>query len=306
MTVALIIVSHSTQLASGVAELACQTTKGAVPIAPAGGIGQGDDNSGAILGTSADVILAAIQAVAGPDGVLVLFDMGSALQSAEMALEMLDEQQRATVMLTYAPLVEGTIAAAVEASLGRSLTDVKRAAEQTAQVEQLRKLKPITQTIAEQAQHSEVTPVSGEVHEASLTLHNPAGLHMRPASLFVQTAARFRASIHVQAHGKQADATSIMSVLSLNARQGDTIVLRATGADAQAALAEMATLVHANFYETPSSLSTESSVSKPSLATAVSASAVQAARVAPGIITFWSQPRRRLCVNEPLKGWYNL
>ncbi|MBV9690035.1 MAG: phosphoenolpyruvate--protein phosphotransferase [Ktedonobacteraceae bacterium] len=272
MTVALVIVSHSAQLASGVAELARQTTKGAVPIIPTGGVGQVDDSNGDILGTSADVILAAIQSVAGPDGVLVLFDMGSALLSTEMALELLDEQQRATVVLTYAPLVEGTIAAAVEASLGRSLTDVKRAAEQTAQVEQLRKLKPITQdeTIAEQTAQPETIPMVGEVHEISLTLRNPAGLHMRPASLFVQTAARFRATIHVQTRGKQADATSIMSVLSLGARQGDTIVLRATGADAQAALAEMITLVHADFYETPSAPSTANSVSQSSLATATS------------------------------------
>ena len=272
MTVALVIVSHSTQLASGVAELARQTTKGVVPIAAAGGSGQLGHSNEDMLGTSADIILAAMQSVAGPDGVLVLFDMGSALLSAEMALELLDEQQRATVMLTYAPLVEGTIAAAVEASLGRSLTDVKRAAEQTAQVEQLRKLKPITQdeTRPEQTEESETIPMVGEVHEISLTLHNPAGLHMRPASLFVQTAARFRATIHVQAQGKQADATSIMSVLSLGARQGDTIVLRASGVDAQAVLEAISTLVHADFYETPSTPSTASSVSQSSPAAATS------------------------------------
>ena len=83
MTVGLVIVSHSAQLAAGVVELAGQMTQGKTPIAAAGGAI--DD----ILGTSADKILEAIQSVDGPDGVLVLLDLGSAILSAEMALEML-------------------------------------------------------------------------------------------------------------------------------------------------------------------------------------------------------------------------
>src|SRR6266700_18971 len=105
MTVGLVIVSHSAQLANGVAELAGQMTQGATPIAAAGG---GVDN---ILGTSAEKIQAAIQAVDGPDGVLVLLDLGSAILSAEMALELLNSEQH--VMLSFAPLVEGAIAAAI-------------------------------------------------------------------------------------------------------------------------------------------------------------------------------------------------
>ena len=81
MTVGLVIVSHSTQLAAGVAELAGQMTQGKITIAPAGGAVND------ILGTSADKILAAIQAVDGPDGVLVLLDLGSAILAAEMALD---------------------------------------------------------------------------------------------------------------------------------------------------------------------------------------------------------------------------
>src|SRR5437588_11051523 len=114
MTVGLVIVSHSAQLANGVAELAGQMTQGATPIAVAGG---GVDN---ILGTSAEKIQAAIQAVDGPDGVLVLLDLGSAILSAEMALELLNSEH---VMLSFAPLVEGAIAAAIEASLGHTLVE---------------------------------------------------------------------------------------------------------------------------------------------------------------------------------------
>ena len=139
MPVGLVIVSHSAQLAAGVAELAGQMAQGKTPIATAGGAGDG------ILGTSVETILAAIQSVDGPDGVLVLLDLGSAILSTEMALEMLDDDQRTRVVLSSAPLVEGAIAAAIESSLGRTLSEVKLAAERTASIEQLHQLKPLSQ-----------------------------------------------------------------------------------------------------------------------------------------------------------------
>ncbi|MGH2482767.1 MAG: dihydroxyacetone kinase phosphoryl donor subunit DhaM, partial [Ktedonobacteraceae bacterium] len=126
MTVGLVVVSHSTQLAVGVVELVGQLTQGKTPLAAAGG-GIND-----ILGTSPDKILTAIQAVDSPDGVLILLDLGSAILSAEMALEMLDDAARQRIALTYAPLVEGAITAALEASVGHTLAEVKQAAEQAA------------------------------------------------------------------------------------------------------------------------------------------------------------------------------
>jgi multiphosphoryl transfer protein len=244
MTVGLVIVSHSTQLAAGVAELAGQMTQGATPIAVAGG-GAND-----ILGTSVDKILAAIQSVDGPDGVLVLLDLGSAILAAEMALEMLDTEHR--VLLSFAPLVEGAVAAAIEASLGRTLAEVKQAAEKTANVAQLQLLKPVssTQEEASEAIPPPSTPLPSDFLEAQLTLTNPTGLHARPASLFVQTAGRFRAHIEATGRGRQTEATSIIGVLSLGARNGDTITLRASGEEAEAALKALSELVRANFYET--------------------------------------------------------
>ncbi len=100
-------------------------------------------------------------------------------------------------------------------------------------------------TVAEQ------TPATNAL-EVQLTLTNPAGLHARPASLFVQTAGRFQSTIQVGLRGKQANALSITAVLSLGVRQGDTITVRASGDDAQAALDALSELVQANFYETPS------------------------------------------------------
>src|SRR2546421_5002075 len=254
MTVGLVIVSHSTQLAAGVAELAGQMTQGKTPITPAGGA---VDN---ILGTSADKILAAIQAVDGPDGVLVLLDLGSAVSAAEMALEFLDSEQQQRVLLSFAPLVEGAVAEAVEASLGHSLAEVKQAAERTADREQLQQLKPLS-SLEEEASAGTVplppTPPTQPASppgllEAQLTLTNPTGLHARPASLFVQTAGRFDARIEASGRGRQTDAISIMGVLSLGLRQGDVLTLRASGKEAEAALKALEELAQANFYETPS------------------------------------------------------
>ena len=254
MTVGLVIVSHSTQLSVGVAELAGQMAQGKTRIAAAGGAV--DD----ALGTSVDKIFAAIESVAGPDGVLVLLDLGSAILSTEMALELLDDVQRSRIRLSSAPLVEGAVAAALEASLGHTLAEVQQAAEKTASPEQLKLLKPLTQ--AEEATNLEekgsttqatAAPEAGAL-EVQLLLTNPLGLHARPASLFVQTAGRFQAQtnirVQVLGRGRQADAKSIMGVLSLGARQGDDIILRVTGTDDEAAEAALSELVRADFYET--------------------------------------------------------
>lgn len=248
MTVGLAIVSHSAKLAAGVAELAGQMSQGKTPIAVAGG------TANDVLGTSVDRIVEAIQSVDGPDGVLVLLDLGSAILSAEMALEMLSDEQREHIRLSFAPLVEGSVAAALEASLGRTLTQVQQAAEKTANVEQLQLLKPLTppENVPEEAVAAPEVKSAGETAtlEVPLVLTNPAGLHARPASLFVQTAARFQANIHASGHGKETDAASIIGVLSLGMRQGDAVTIRASGKDAQAAIEALTELVHANFYET--------------------------------------------------------
>ncbi|TMB70068.1 MAG: PTS mannose transporter subunit IID, partial [Chloroflexi bacterium] len=77
-TVSLVLVSHSLQLAEGVRELASQMTQGKVKIAVAGGTADGR------LGTDANAILGAIEAVRGPEGVLILVDLGSAVLSTQM------------------------------------------------------------------------------------------------------------------------------------------------------------------------------------------------------------------------------
>jgi PTS hybrid protein len=122
MTVGLVIVSHSSRLAEGVAELAGQMAQGRVVIAPAGGTAEGK------LGTSVEKILQALRQAASPEGILVLLDLGSAGIAAEMALELFRQDHDCPVMLSSAPLVEGAVVAAVEASIGGQLQAVAEAA----------------------------------------------------------------------------------------------------------------------------------------------------------------------------------
>ncbi len=122
MSVSLVIVSHSQKLAEGVAELAAQMANGQTIIATAGGAADGS------LGTSADKVLQALTQAQSADGILILVDLGSAGMAVEMALESLAPEQRERVQVSSAPLVEGAVIAAVEASIGRSLQEVAEAA----------------------------------------------------------------------------------------------------------------------------------------------------------------------------------
>ncbi len=117
----LLIVSHSAQLAAGVKEFASQVAGSQVQIAAAGGTADGG------LGTSVERIQAELQAIASPDGVLVLVDIGGAVLSVEIAIEGLEVSP---VMISDAPLVEGAYLAAVEASAGATLEETAAAALQ--------------------------------------------------------------------------------------------------------------------------------------------------------------------------------
>jgi len=76
------------------------------------------------IGTDAFQVLQAIESVYSDDGVLVLMDLGSALLSAETALEMLGEERSSHVELCAAPLVEGAVAAATLAAAGAGLAEI--------------------------------------------------------------------------------------------------------------------------------------------------------------------------------------
>ena len=118
--VGLVIVSHSARLAEGVAELARGVGGADLALAATGGL----DLPGQPLGTDALLVLRAIEAVYADDGVVVLMDLGSAVLSAELALDLLPAERRDHVVLCEAPLVEGAVAAAVQARLGSPLPQV--------------------------------------------------------------------------------------------------------------------------------------------------------------------------------------
>ena len=85
--------------------------------------------------------------------------------------------------------------------------------------------------------------------EVKLVIRNKVGLHARPAVLFVQAAQGFQSDVRVIKDGKEGNAKSFKSVLALAVNQNDEVVVRAEGADADAALAAVTKLVEDNFGE---------------------------------------------------------
>jgi phosphocarrier protein HPr len=80
-----------------------------------------------------------------------------------------------------------------------------------------------------------------------LHIMNKVGLHARPASLFVQKAKKFKCSLRISFNGREADAKSILGVLTLGANEGALITLCAEGEDEAPAMEELSALVESNF-----------------------------------------------------------
>ena len=85
--------------------------------------------------------------------------------------------------------------------------------------------------------------------EITATIHHEVGLHARPASMFVQTAAKYSSDIEVTHGETTANAKSILGILTLGAHQGALIPIRAEGEDADEALKTLELLVLDNFGE---------------------------------------------------------
>jgi len=126
--VSLVIVSHSPDIARGTAEMVRQMVGNEVKVAHCGGNPEGG------LGTDVQRILQAIEQAWSPRGVAILVDLGGAETNSEMAIEMLPEERRGRVVLCNAPIVEGAIMAATEASGGASLAEVRATAEELSPV----------------------------------------------------------------------------------------------------------------------------------------------------------------------------
>ena len=229
--VALVLVSHSHQLADGTVELASQMAPDVLLVA-AGGLEDGG------LGTSFELITAALErATASGRSAAVLTDLGSAVLTTESAVEFLDADVAARITLADAPFVEGAVAAAVTAQSGADLATVLRAAEDA--VGSFAASRP---TPVDQAPHSQ-RGASGA--RATAVLRNPLGLHARPAAQLARTAAGFDAAVTVDG----ADASSVLALISLGAVGGAELAVTATGPQARAALAAVVAEIEEGFGE---------------------------------------------------------
>lgn len=122
--VGIVIVSHSEKIASGIVEMVRQMVGDDVSLAFCGG----DPDGG--LGSDVNKILTAINAAWTDKGVAVLVDLGGAETNSEMAIELLPPDKQPKVLICNAPIVEGAIMAATEASSGASLQQVRSTAEE--------------------------------------------------------------------------------------------------------------------------------------------------------------------------------
>ena len=248
--VGLVIVSHSRALADALVGLLRQVTASDLPVAVAAGIGE--DRSE--FGTDAVEIMDAIQSVFSEAGVLVLMDLGSAVLSAKMALDLLPPEMVDKIQFCGAPLVEGAIAAAVQISLGSDLETICREATGA--------LAPKREQLGTE---SEAAVASAQLPDTAaesitLTLTNLHGLHARPAAKFVQTAARFMANVSVTdlTNGKgPVSARSLNAIATLGAIEGHQIFISASGEEAKLVLAALKVLIEDNFGEAPAGSAAE-------------------------------------------------
>ena len=126
--VGIVIVSHSADVARGTADMVRQMVGEEVPLAWCGG-----DPAGG-LGTNVEAIMAAIDSAWSDKGVAILVDLGGAETNSEMAVELQPPERQRKIVVCNAPIVEGAVMAATEASGGASLEDVQRTAEELSPV----------------------------------------------------------------------------------------------------------------------------------------------------------------------------
>jgi PTS hybrid protein len=252
MTVRIVVVSHSDKIADGAVELAAQMAPD-VMMLPAGGTSDGR------IGTSMEKVMAALETAAGGDGVVVLTDLGSAVMTAESAMEF--AEGGAPVLLADAPIVEGLVAAAVAAQGGASVHAVRRAAEATHGY-------PASRPKAEDhvaaggtgqpaggltaGGQAPYRPAAGEpaapaAPDASgdFELVNLAGMHARPAAKIAGGLSALDAEVTVNG----VDGASMTGLMTLAAGKGSVLHVEASGPDAERAVAYVAGLVRNGFGE---------------------------------------------------------
>jgi multiphosphoryl transfer protein len=235
--VGIVLVSHSKELSEAVKALADQQIDGRATIVAVGG----SDNPFQPFGTDPVAIADAIREVDSEDGVLVLMDLGSAVISGRVALDLLEPERSRRVHLSVGPFIEGAMAAAVQASIGMDLAAVAREAEEAMHAKRAVLLQEENEmpVIAEPADE-------GGYASAEVTVLDPSGLHFGPAARFVQSVAQFKTAVQVRnltTGAGPASATSFNQLLGLGVQHGHRIQIVANGPQAETVVHALAELV---------------------------------------------------------------
>lgn len=239
--VGVVFVSHSARIAEGLVDLARQMAPSATLVA-AGGTDDGR------IGTSFDLVSAGIAQADSGEGVVVLCDLGSAILTAETAVDFLDDEARARVRIVDAPLVEGGVAAAVAAEAGDDLDQVVAATE-TARGGggAAADASPAAAASAAPASAAptETTGTGAAPYARQVTLVNADGLHARPAAELVKLASTFAQKVTVNG----TDAKSLLGIMSLGLTKGATVEIASSDPDGRQAVDAVAALAESGFGE---------------------------------------------------------
>ncbi len=234
--VGIVVVSHSPDLARAAVSLALGMLQGPAPRVEIAA-GTSDDR----LGTDAARVAEAIVAADDGEGVVVIMDLGSALLSAELALELLPEPSTET-RLVPAAFVEGIFAAVISAAAGAGLDAVAREAEEALTPKAAQLGRDPSAAVAPSP------PRPSIVTEA--TVVNPDGVHARPAARIVAALASLDAGVSIATDRRAAvSARSPTALMALGTRAGDVLRIEADGPDASAGVARILGLVRDGFGE---------------------------------------------------------
>ncbi|GAA2861340.1 phosphoenolpyruvate--protein phosphotransferase [Pseudonocardia halophobica] len=274
--VGLVAVSHSRALGEAAVALAREMLHGpageAVRIEVAAGL------DATTFGTDATAVAEAITAADTGAGVVVLMDLGSAVLSAELALELLDDPSaRDQVLLCPAPLVEGLVAAAVAAAGGADRAGVAAEAASGADAKAAQ-LGPVAPAPAVEP----AVGAGGAEAIGTFVVTPPHGLHARPAALLVQALRGLDARVELRdpRTGRgPVPAASLTGVASLGAGAGAEIEVRARGPEAREAVDALLALAATGFGEAPPTAA-PTAAPTPSTTSTAEAAAGQAPRAA--------------------------
>lgn len=294
--IGIVVVSHSHALARAAVDLAAQMVgEDGPPVEVAAGL---DETT---LGTDAAAVAEAIGRVddaTSGGGVLVLLDLGSAVLSAEMALEFVDPDVAGRVRLSAAPLVEGLVAATVAAGTGASLEEVAHEASQGLSAKQAQLSTPDAEQPGAQTGSAPAAASTEEQHEApearaELAITGQHGLHARPAARVVACVnqwpeVRVRVSNPDAGRGP-ANGRSLTALAGLDARRGHRLLVEAWGPQATDVVEALHRLAAQEFGEAEGAAErTPTTVPKsrptPSSSAAALASRLSGAEAAVGVV----------------------